>query len=152
FDLVNSIKKTYKIQASAADIFVDNLVRHASGLILFSAAPPGQGGEFHVNEQPYDYWRRKFAPHGYVPCDCIRSQLARHQQVSFWYRYNTILYVHGDLLHTAPEDVRASALQSDAPIRDVSPIWFQLRKLLVQRLPSGTREWLAQAKARRFSH
>ena len=43
-----------------ADTFVQNLVRHASGAILFSAAPPGQGGEFHVNEQPYEYWRGKF--------------------------------------------------------------------------------------------
>lgn len=152
FDLVQSLEVAEHIQASAADTFVDNLVRHAKGLILFSAAPPGQGGEFHVNEQPYDYWRHKFAHHDYVPCDCLRSPLAAYQQVSFWYRYNTILYVHGDVLHTAPEDVRVSALQSDAPIRDVSPLWFQLRKLLVQRLPSGTREWLAQAKARRFSH
>jgi 2-polyprenyl-3-methyl-5-hydroxy-6-metoxy-1,4-benzoquinol methylase len=51
FDLVQSLEVAEHLDASSADIFVDNLVRHGS-LILFSAAIPGQGGEHQVNEQP----------------------------------------------------------------------------------------------------
>jgi hypothetical protein len=152
FDIVQSLEVAEHIQASAADTFVGNLVRHASGLILFSAAPPGQGGEFHVNEQPYEYWQNKFAAYGYVACDCLRPRLAGNQQVSFWYRYNMFLYVRQDLLPTLHEEVRASAISSGHPIRDISPRWFKLRKAIVRHLPSNTREWLARTKARWFSH
>ena len=151
FDLVQSLEVAEHIQAAAADLFVDNLVRHASGLILFSAAPPGQGGEFHVNERPYDYWRQKFAVHGYVACDCLRPRLAGNQQISFWYRYNTLLYVHRNRLSEAPEDVHKSAIPQGTAVRDVAPSWFKVRKALVRQLPHGAREWLARSKARHFS-
>jgi 2-polyprenyl-3-methyl-5-hydroxy-6-metoxy-1,4-benzoquinol methylase len=53
FDLVQSLEVGEHIPASKAEVFIDNLAAH-SDMILFSAAIPGQGGEFHVNEQPYD--------------------------------------------------------------------------------------------------
>jgi SAM-dependent methyltransferase len=34
--------------------------------VFFTAAPPGQGGLDHVNEQPADYWRRRFERLGFV--------------------------------------------------------------------------------------
>lgn len=151
FDIVQSLEVAEHIQASSADTFVDNLVRHASGLVLFSAAPPGQGGEFHVNEQPYEYWRKKFASHEYIACDCLRPRIVDSQQVSFWYRYNILLYVHKDRLPDTPADVRNSVIPISAPIRDISPYWFRLRKTIVRYLPCDMREWLARSKARRFS-
>lgn len=151
FDLVQSLEVAEHIQPGAADTFVDNVVRHADGLLLFSAAPPGQGGEFHVNEQPYDYWRQKFAARDYVACDCLRPRLAGNRQISFWYRYNTFLYVCQERLPEVPEEVRASAVPEGKPIPDISPALFKLRKAMIRRLPSDTREWLAHAKARHFS-
>lgn len=41
----------------------DRLVRLLSELsstVVFSAAPPGQGGIAHINEQPREYWMRRF--------------------------------------------------------------------------------------------
>ena len=152
FDLVQSLEVAEHIPASAADTFVDNLVRHANGLILFSAAPPGQGGEFHVNEQPYDYWRGKFATRDYVACDSLRPHLTGNQQISFWYRYNTLLYVHRSRLPDAPDEVRASVIPNGTPVCDVAPTWFKLRKAVVRLLPESAKEWLAHFKARRFSH
>ena len=93
FDLVQTLEVAEHINANAADIFVENLVKHSRGLILFSAAPPGQGGEFHINEQNYDYWRRIFAELGFEPYDCIRPVIAADASISFWYRYNVFLYV-----------------------------------------------------------
>ena len=151
FDLVQSLEVAEHIQAAAADTFVDNLVRHANGLILFSAAPPGQGGEFHVNEQPYDYWREKFAAHDYVACDCLRPHLAGNQLISFWYRYNTLLYVRRERLPEAPKEVHASVIPQGESVPDVAPVWFKFRKAVVRQLPMATREWIARSKARHFS-
>jgi 2-polyprenyl-3-methyl-5-hydroxy-6-metoxy-1,4-benzoquinol methylase len=52
FDLVQCLEVAEHLPADSADTLVDSLVRHGS-VILFSAAVPGQGGEHHVNEQPY---------------------------------------------------------------------------------------------------
>ena len=59
FELVQSLEVAEHIPASKADTFVDNLVAHGD-IIMFSAAVPGQGGEFHVNEQPYEYWHASY--------------------------------------------------------------------------------------------
>jgi len=36
--------------------------------VLFTAAPPGQGGNDHCNEQPPDYWQRQFREIGFRFC------------------------------------------------------------------------------------
>jgi 2-polyprenyl-3-methyl-5-hydroxy-6-metoxy-1,4-benzoquinol methylase len=74
FDLVQSLEVAEHINPDAAATFVDTLVQHSNGLILFSAAPPGQGGESHINERPYDFWRRLFGHRGYEPFDYIRPR------------------------------------------------------------------------------
>ena len=55
FDLVWCFEVAEHIHSNYVDTFVDTLVRH-SDVIVFSAAPPGQGGEGHFNEQPAPYW------------------------------------------------------------------------------------------------
>lgn len=32
---------------------------------VVSLAPPGQGGHYHVNCQPLEYWEEKFKGHGF---------------------------------------------------------------------------------------
>ena len=72
-------------------------MKHAGRFILFSAAVPGQGGEHHVNEQPYDYWRKRFAEAGFTAYDFVRPRIAADNGISFWYRYNIILFVRDEL-------------------------------------------------------
>ena len=43
-----------------ASVFIDTLTKH-SGIVLFSAAVPGQGGTYHVNEQWPKYWNELFS-------------------------------------------------------------------------------------------
>lgn len=148
FDLVQSLEVAEHIPASAADTFVNNLVTHASGAILFSAAPPGQGGEFHVNEQPYEYWRNKFRAHNFEAYDFVRPLIANDKSVSFWYRFNTLLYVHADASAALPEQVRSTKVADSELIDDVSPMTFRARKMLVRKLPSSVRQALARVKAR----
>jgi SAM-dependent methyltransferase len=148
FDLVQSLEVAEHVAGDAADTFVGNLVAHASGAILFSAAPPGQGGEFHVNEQPYEYWRAKFSSHGYTPYDCVRPLIAHDREVSFWYRYNTLLYLTADRAASVPKAIRSARVADTSPIADVSPRLFRLRKTMVRVLPFGVQQMLARWKAR----
>jgi SAM-dependent methyltransferase len=64
FDLAWCFEVAEHIHPQFVEVFVDNLVR-AADVIAISAAPPGQGGEGHFNEQPQDYWVRKFQRRGY---------------------------------------------------------------------------------------
>lgn len=150
FDLVQSLEVAEHIPATSADTFVENLTRHSRGLILFSAAPPGQGGEFHINEQPYDYWRQRFAARGFAAYDYLRPLLAGDPSISYWYRYNMFLYAHESIVATLPAAIRDSRVSADRRLRDVSPLLFRVRKSVVSLLPAGTRDALARFKANFF--
>jgi hypothetical protein len=147
FDLVQSLEVAEHIPVPSAEQFVDNVVAHSAGVVLFSAAPPGQGGEFHVNEQPYDYWREKFQKRGFFAFDYVRPLIRDDRQVSFWYRFNTLLYVREDRIAQLPEAVRATRVADGVRIPDVSPAWFRARKFLVRLLPEAVRQKLAGLKA-----
>ncbi len=67
---------------------------HASDIILFGAAIPGQEGEHHINEQWPQYWERLFETQGYTLIDCIRPHLWNQSKVKWWYRQNTFVYIH----------------------------------------------------------
>lgn len=58
FDVVWCYEVAEHLESEYADIFLDNLCRHGSFVVL-SAALPGQGGDGHVNEQPPNYWIKK---------------------------------------------------------------------------------------------
>ncbi|GMU44566.1 MAG: methyltransferase domain-containing protein [Xanthomonadales bacterium] len=148
YDLVQSLEVAEHIPAAASDIFVANLCVHASGLVLFSAAPPGQGGEHHVNEQPYDYWRAKFRVHGYHAHDCIRPRVADDPAISYWYRYNAFLYVRADRCASLPVAIAATRIADHAPLPDLAPGLFRLRRQLVRLLPPPLRDGIARLKAR----
>jgi SAM-dependent methyltransferase len=148
FDLVQSLEVAEHVAGAHSDTFVQNLVRHASGAILFSAAPPGQGGEFHVNEQPYEYWRAKFRRAGYQPYDFVRPLIATDHGVSFWYRYNVLLYLTEQRAASLSQEVRTTRIADGVPIADRSPPLFRLRKLAVRALPFSLQQLLARLKAR----
>jgi hypothetical protein len=148
FDLVQSLEVAEHLPENAADQFIENLATHSKGVILFSAAPPGQGGEFHVNERPYEYWREKFQAFGFEPYDYIRPLIHADTTIPFWYRHNTILYVHRDRMATLPESIRLTRVPVGSRIREFAPGWFRLRRQLVRSLPFSVQQLLARAKAR----
>jgi len=147
FDLVQSLEVAEHLPASRAATFVANLTAHADA-VLFSAAPPGQGGENHVNEQPYDYWRRLFHDHEFVAIDCVRPLVAGDASVSAWYRYNTLLYLRPTALAAIPEYVRMFRVAEDAPVPDVAPSLYRWRRSAVRVLPQAVQYGLARGLAR----
>lgn len=59
FELITCIEVAEHLPRTSAPLLCDSIRRHLapSGLVVFSAAPPGQAGEHHVNCQPAQYWR-----------------------------------------------------------------------------------------------
>lgn len=147
FDLAQSLEVAEHLQEPRARGFVADLCRH-SDLVVFGAAPPGQGGENHVNERPYDYWRALFADEGYEPYDFIRPEVLNRQEVAPWHRYNPILYVQHGRATELPEAVRATHVPPGTSIRDRSPALYKARKAIVRQLPPWATRALANARKR----
>ena len=69
----------------------DELVRFCASqapLVIFTAAPPGQGGTGHKNEQPRSYWIGRFGAHGMRYDEEISRKLAdgfRRENVRSWW-------------------------------------------------------------------
>jgi len=150
FDLVQSLEVGEHIEENASETFVDSLVRHARSYILFSSAPPGQGGEHHVNEQPYEFWRKKFEERGFATLDAVRPMIANDYKISYWYRYNTLLFIRCELLPEIGENLRNKALATSERIKDLSPISLRVRKAVVRWLPNAAQNQIASLKARFF--
>jgi 2-polyprenyl-3-methyl-5-hydroxy-6-metoxy-1,4-benzoquinol methylase len=93
FDLVVTLEVAEHLPLSAAESFVDALVRHAD-VVLFSAAIPFQGGTGHLNEQWPSNWAERFARRGYRAYDAIRPAIWGDKQVAWWYCQNTIVFAN----------------------------------------------------------
>lgn len=91
YNMAMSLEVAEHLHEETADLFVEGLC-NASDIILFSAAHPGQGGDNHINEQPFEYWQMKFEARGYKHIE-IRPLFNKDWEVEFWYRDNLALYV-----------------------------------------------------------
>ena len=149
FDLAQSLEVAEHLSPTRAAGFVADIVAHAD-VVLFSAAPPGQGGENHLNEQPAHYWQKLFLDHDYVAIDCLRPLLAREKDIPVWYRYNLVLYVsRGSLGRIAPF-ARQFQMREGEAISDSSPLSYKLRKFIIRSFPRPLCDRLARWNARRY--
>ncbi len=149
FTIVQSLEVAEHLPEITAKKFVESLCHH-SDMILFSAAPPGQGGENHINEQPYEYWRELFLERGYDMYDPVRPAVLSDSDVKPWYRYNTFLYVAENCKPKLRDALSVYRVAGGEPVRDLSPRMYQLRKRLICMLPSGMSTYLATLKKSLF--
>jgi SAM-dependent methyltransferase len=101
FDLAICLEVAEHLPPANARHLVRQLTS-AAPLVLFSAAPPGQGGEGHINCQPLSYWRKFFSEFGYKMLDPFRPKLRDDRRVAWWYRQNAVLFVSPDALAANP--------------------------------------------------
>lgn len=135
FDLVQCLEVAEHIPKENAEKLVQSITRHSTQ-VLFSAAPPGQGGIMHVNEQPYSYWRNIFLEFDFELYDFIRPQIENHPEVSSWYRYNLMFFAHKDSPPKSP-DISRFKVKPNHPVEDVSPLKYKIRKGLLRQLPTS---------------
>ncbi len=145
FDLVQCLEVAEHLPRDRAATLVENLTRHGD-VVLFSAAVPGQGGEHHVNEQPYGYWRDLFAAQGYRLFDWLRPQLQDQPTVESWYRYNSLIFVHDRSIAALPPAIATTRLADAAPVPDVAPLVYRTRTALMRQLPPTLLSALAVIK------
>lgn len=72
------------------------LLTEAADYVIFSAAQPGQGGTYHINERPLKYWVQEFAKYGFEPYDPFRSILSKRKNIPRFYALNMLLFVKTD--------------------------------------------------------
>lgn len=136
FDLVQSLEVAEHLSSQHADIFVDSLVRHGD-VILFSAASPHQGGEHHVNEQPPDYWRQKFANRGYEPFDWVRARIIDNRQVKAWYRFNTFIYANEAGQKRLSKSILGARVPDGEALKIGGDFAWALRRATVRMIPES---------------
>ena len=146
FDLVQSLEVAEHLPAAAADGFVNSIVKHGD-IVLFSAAVPNQGGEHHVNEQVPEYWRRKFAAHGYQAYDWLRPQLAAEKAVMPWYRFNSIVYANAAGATRLSDGVRKTLVSQETMLPIGGDLAWKLRRSAVGLVPAPLVKPIAMAKA-----
>ena len=66
FDLVLCIQMAEHLPKTAANNLCDAIANHCGGLLIFTAAPPGQAGDGHINCQPKEYWDEKLTSRGLI--------------------------------------------------------------------------------------
>jgi len=133
FDLVQCLEVGEHLPRDASRTLVQNLVKHGDR-VLFSAAVPGQGGENHINEQPYEFWRALFAEHGYLPYDFLRPLVRDNSSVEPWYRHNIILYVAAPSSGLLSSSLAGTRIPDEERIPDVSTISYKLRTRILANL------------------
>jgi SAM-dependent methyltransferase len=94
YDMAICLEVAEHLDERYADRLVDNLTKNTD-LVVFSAAPPGQGGWGHINEQPPEYWEEKFIIAGFK-CNHLRTQQFRiylsYKGAKKWYCKNITVF------------------------------------------------------------
>jgi SAM-dependent methyltransferase len=123
FDLVVCLETIEHLSENRGPKLVRELTQ-LGPVILFSGAVPLQCGYYHINEQWPDYWQREFAKWNYLAVDCIRPRVWNNPAIAWWYRQNTIFYVHESC---SPKLFHSGASQSSQPLmRLIHPeMWAQ---------------------------
>lgn len=147
FDLVQCLEVGEHLPTEMSDTLVQNLVRHGS-MIMFSAAPPGQGGENHINEQSYDFWRDLFDSHGYDLYDFIRPTVFMNKKIESWYRYNILFFVKRGEEIRLPEYIQKSKVNISSAVKDYAPFSYRIRRKIVAHLPLKVVTYIAVLKSR----
>jgi SAM-dependent methyltransferase len=135
FDLAICVEVAEHLPARNSRHLVRQLTS-AAPQVLFSAAPPGQGGGGHINCQPLSYWRKIFEEFGFRMLDPFRPKLRDNRQVEWWYRQNMVLFV-------SPE-----ATAANPALADCGEVPSGLESEWVYMWVAGSQSWPATPERR----
>ena len=138
FDLAMSLEVAEHLDGEVAAIFVESLTRLAP-LILFSAAPPCQGGTGHVNEQWPEYWRDLFRQNNYVAIDYIRGKVWQNDNVEWWYAQNILIFADQQFVQTHEKLKEAYESTNQAQLSLIHPKAYLRQAALLENLDPKNR-------------
>jgi SAM-dependent methyltransferase len=122
FDLVVSLEVAEHLAHERSAGLIAELTA-VTDVVLFSAAIPGQGGHFHINEQWAGYWVQLFARRGFAPSDLVRRMTWNDPEVEWWYRQNAILFTR--IGTAAAKAVSEHNFVAPAPLNVAHPLAFE---------------------------
>ncbi len=142
FDLAISLEVAEHLPPERASGFVEDICRLAP-VVFFGAAIPGQGGLHHYNEQWPSFWAKLFEQQGYRTFDIVRPEFWNNENVTWWYKQNTALFVKETVA------ARLIGLQDYKPCRAEDLRALVHPELFNQKLKAanpGFRRWLRNGK------
>jgi hypothetical protein len=92
YDLAICLEVAEHLNRSSAINLVKSII-NLSDTIVFSAAFNMQGGVMHINEREHSYWGQLFLKNNFFVFDLFRPYLWKNNNISFWYRQNSFLFV-----------------------------------------------------------
>jgi SAM-dependent methyltransferase len=96
FDLVVCTEVAEHLEAQFADTLVDTICSASRGSVYFTAATPGQRGNYHFNEQPHSYWIEKFSLRGFQLnrelTHAFGSELRKVIKIIDWFVQNSMIF------------------------------------------------------------
>ena len=107
FDVVLCFEVAEHLDIIYSEHLIESLIAHAD-TIYFSAAPPGQTGQHHVNCQWPEYWQKIFNKFGYVCEDSLRWKIWDDSSIEPWYRQN--LFIAKKNEHDAGNEIRIKSV------------------------------------------
>ncbi len=115
YDLVVCTEVIEHIDEAYEDIALQTIARHASNVILFSAAQPNQPGIGHVNCKSLAHWLDRWRELGWEPA-AFDSLAVRSLSTYSWFRKNLVVLMRAERAHAsfpafAPDDLERLAGQ-----------------------------------------
>lgn len=148
FSLSQSLEVGEHLPSQIASHLVQQLCA-LSDVVMFSAATPGQGGEWHINEQEPAYWAALFRDRGYAMFDGVRTaEITRDVQIEPWYRYNAFIYANAAGEARLSEAARRTKVSPGEAPREVSHFGWRMRRFVLRPLPPTVVTSLSRAKYR----
>ena len=103
YDLVLCIEVAEHIHSKYSAVLVGTIAGlcKPGGHVIFTAAPPGQGGIHHINLQPKTYWIDRFLSMGLSYSKELSEQLSNRLsfKVLSWIRDNLMIFVKSSTSH-----------------------------------------------------
>lgn len=94
YDLCICIEVAEHIENKYSNQLIKTLT-NLSDIIFFTAAPPGQGGIGHVNEQPFSFWINIFKKEGFNYMDSLTQRIREEMKAKYlisWVTKNMLIF------------------------------------------------------------
>lgn len=106
FDVVICLEVAEHLDPRSGITLIQTITNHTD-FVVFSAAPPWQSGQHHINCQLPAYWQELFNQAGFVCSDEVRWQLWNNSEIEPWYRQNMFIAQRNQLMAGKEDRIQA---------------------------------------------